>query len=292
MGMLILRLLLVAVVSLADLSSAVLTNHTVDDADARILYVGNNSLQCIGTCIGEGWDSSKLYNGTVTVTLASTVAAFRFIGSGIYVYFSSPGTTLPSATDPYAELATIRLTSSALAIQNATVDMNIAPSLGGKYSILVYGTTMPADSYVLTIFSGPYALDYLVYTSDDIVSTTPTPPISSVTPNDSHPSLTPSSTSTSTLPNSGGGSASPPTMAVSKRNPIGAIIGGTVGGLLLLLATLLALFFYRRHRRAKDETDSRLQYWACSSTAGTSWRGVVYNFGISPSGRTGSAAAG
>ncbi|KAJ7066848.1 hypothetical protein B0H15DRAFT_872242 [Mycena belliarum] len=256
MGMLILRLLLVAVVSLADLSSAVLTNHTVDDADARITYKGNTSLQCIGTCVGEGWDGSKLYNGTVTVTLASTEANFRFVGSGIYVFFSTPGTAIPTAAEPYAESATIVLVTNGAAAQDVTLDMKVAPSFGGNYSILVYGTTMPAGTQVITISSGPYALDYLVYTSDDIETTTSTPPISSVTPDNSHASLTPSSSST--LPISSGGSVSPPTTAGPKRNPIGAIIGGIVGGLLFILATLLVLLLYRRHRRGKEEPSSDL----------------------------------
>lgn len=42
------------------------SNFTVDDADHRMAYGGNITDRCIGICVGDGWDPTKLYDGTVT----------------------------------------------------------------------------------------------------------------------------------------------------------------------------------------------------------------------------------
>ncbi|KAJ7673965.1 hypothetical protein DFH06DRAFT_752019 [Mycena polygramma] len=242
-----------------------MSNFTVDDTDLGILYVGNTSEQCIGVCLGAGWDQSKLYDGTVTVVQEqSTVAHFSFAGTAIYVYFSAPANTVGTTQN-----AVFLVDGESDTQQIST--FQIPPTQSGNYSILVYSMTMEDGYHVITITNGNFALDYLIYTSNgtpiitDSAPTQPSSTSSSALPSSqtsstflpSSPVVLSSSslssansfslTSSSSLPMTS--AADSQSFATTRKTPVGVIAGASVASVVVALGVLVALLLYCRARK-------------------------------------------
>ncbi|KAJ6502804.1 hypothetical protein C8R47DRAFT_1251574 [Mycena vitilis] len=140
-----------------------LSNITVDDADPQMIWAWNGdtpeAVHCTGACLANGWDTSKLYNGSVSVTQEDTVAQYRFVAlaesgprdCGIYLFLCTRKCRVYHANALFL------------------VDGDIATQTG-NYGILVYSVTGLEDKlHILTISEGPFSFDYLTYTQ---VSTT------------------------------------------------------------------------------------------------------------------------
>ncbi|KAH8825922.1 hypothetical protein DL96DRAFT_1610253 [Flagelloscypha sp. PMI_526] len=88
-------------------------------------------------------------------------------------------------------------------------------------------------------------VDYAVVDAEPTTTTSPTSQPASSSPATTSPATTTSPTITS-LP------ASATTTPPSPKPPIGAIVGGTIGGIALLLGLLLGFCFFRRRQQSKE----------------------------------------
>ncbi|KAH9897649.1 hypothetical protein C8Q73DRAFT_365518 [Cubamyces lactineus] len=255
-----------ATLSLSLVVSAILVNHTVDDQAVLspnvLTYTpaGNSWIPgqtCSSCLIPPGViDPSKAYDGTWFYTgEASTAMVASFTGTAVYVFNILPN-TVPS---------------------NAPTLTNLSFSLDGVYagqfvhipdstSTVLYNVSIFAASdlantaHVLTVsVQGENAshvlFDYLVYTTDE-----PEPQTSSTTP--------PTSAALPLVPSSSAPtSASPQPSPNTSSTPIGAIVGGVIGGIALLLLAALLFLLCRSKRRRHSESPggfvptSRGTYW-------------------------------
>ncbi|KAJ6483490.1 hypothetical protein C8R47DRAFT_563496 [Mycena vitilis] len=240
-------------------SPAVMSNFTVDDTDLGILYLGNTSEQCIGVCLGAGWDGAKLYDGTVTIVQEqSMVAHYSFAGTAIYVYFSAPANTVGTTQNAVFLVDGENNTQQVSTFQ-------IPPTQSGNYSILVYSLTMEDGYHVITIFNGNFALDYLIYTSNGtpiITDSAPTQP-SSTSSSQTSSTFLPSSpvvsssslSSTNSFSLTSSSSLSTTSAADSqafrntRKTPVSAIAGASVASAVVALGVLVALLLYCRARK-------------------------------------------
>ncbi|KAJ7676993.1 hypothetical protein DFH06DRAFT_1317591 [Mycena polygramma] len=190
-----------------------LSNITVDDADPQMIWAWNGdtpeTVHCVGACLANGWDTSRLYNGSVSVTQEDTVAQYRFVGTAVYIYFSAPASA-ESTTQ-----TALFLVDGDINTQSVST-IPIPASQAGNYGMLVYSVTGLEDKlHILTISDGPFSFDYLTYTQVSVVTSTvpqqtsPQPGDTSTPPPQTSPATSASPPTTSDLSTQSSPAASP-----------------------------------------------------------------------------------
>lgn len=283
------------------------TNVTIDDADPQVEYPPFQPWRQIQT------SNPKVKNGTLTELSVPGFLQFSFTGAHATVssqgsvsverhrYLSGTelwvyGTVMPTvqAKDKARIVAQFALggpsgvadtittfTSPALSQEGDGVLFWASGPLDlGYYQLLVNVTSASTDS--------PFAIDYLVYTKQQPLSSQPEDPFSvtesppatspvsvalSLTPLPSSASSTPSSTSILSSEPSVGSMSSPnstpqtvdssPNTSTSHSRHVGAIVGGVLGGVAFLAVVLICFLYWRRLRSRQSNLGSQGEDIAC-----------------------------
>ncbi|KAJ7934765.1 hypothetical protein B0H13DRAFT_1854761 [Mycena leptocephala] len=229
--------------SLFALTSAVLTNHTIDDqAPSGVVYLPagdrQTTLQDPGHAID--FDRTKLFNGTVSYFSDITnnnLIQVNFTGNAIYVFAA-----VPFGGDD------VTLGAQCLFLIDSVVVHEYSANSSGAYNISAYSNgSIPDGAHTLemelpSLLNGNvFALDYIVYTSND------SDPMGSSTSGHE------TSTSSSSGPSSGASTATQ-----NKRIHIPAIVGTVVAVIAAFLAGLLLCWraFRRRTIRRSSFSDN------------------------------------
>ncbi|KAJ7809317.1 hypothetical protein B0H13DRAFT_2479048 [Mycena leptocephala] len=242
------------------LAGAVPTNHTVDDANPQMAYASQNDTGAVGYGRPSG-----LINGADSAD-PEMVVLWKFVGSAVYIYFAAPINTVE-----YDQTAQFIVDGD----QETGVTVTTPPTTTGDYNILVFSMTgMANEGHVITISHGPFAFDYLIYTSDDpetsstetSTSTTNAVLPMSLTITSASPTIQPtteaprgissSSTQTALSVSTAEATVLPPQIIAGSKSHSAAIAGGVIGGVVLMAVLILALFVCRRRRPTKDSDSS------------------------------------
>ncbi|KAH0835494.1 hypothetical protein J3R83DRAFT_9161 [Lanmaoa asiatica] len=224
---------------------AALQNVTVDDAvltgpvvpqffPSASAWSTNNCTTC-----AVQPDPSLAYNGTwhettfIPANNEAPAIEFNFTGSALYIFFIMANNLS----------ATTTFTNVQFVLDNVVAPIpytsNISAPTGYQYNVPVYAN----DSLVSgqhTMAMQPFntgrdiliAFDYLIYSTD-----TSSP-------------VSPSTPTTSTSPSSSATSSGAQAQGTSSRQNIGAVVGGTVGGVAVVLLVTASLLCYRRYKRS------------------------------------------
>ncbi|KAJ7757332.1 hypothetical protein DFH07DRAFT_772815 [Mycena maculata] len=238
------------------LTSAVLTNHTIDDqAPTAIEYfppgtrntnidtpitAGDNIVQDFN--LTQLFDETVSYFPSIAINTPATINV-NFTGNAIYVFAAIPGISAPDSASLHVDGTTdCQFLIDGVAVGNFSTTVSAV----GSYNRSIYSNNaIPDGAHTLQIVvpvhhvngTNFFALDYVVYTSDDADPTS---------------SLGTSTSSTST-PSS---VIAASTASQKTATPIAAIVGGIAGGIAVLLASIILLFLCRRSRRQRTNESS------------------------------------
>ncbi|TFK22009.1 hypothetical protein FA15DRAFT_53638 [Coprinopsis marcescibilis] len=211
-----------------------MSTRFIDDRDPAVLY----------SPVG-GWDiggAPEEFNGTTSVARApGAVAVVRFIGTGIQVIGAVPARN-ESDINPISTYLVDSISTTAREFRGAQLD-----GQPRRNTTFYEVSDLPHGPHFLTItqVAGEIWLDYFAVFGEEPV----TP---SVTRSDSDISKT--------SIDSGPSQPAPPLPPAPQSNgpPIGAIVGGAVGGILVLVIVAVVFFFVRRKRNLRRQTSVRL----------------------------------
>ncbi|KAJ6608489.1 hypothetical protein B0H10DRAFT_524808 [Mycena sp. CBHHK59/15] len=267
--------------------SAAPTNHTIDDTSPLIQYLPDASGLCVG-CIptdefgGDIYDSTTLYNGTVTAVVGERTIAMNFVGTALRIFTAVPPDPVEVSTNGSVsnyragQTTVITLDGQRSGQESAEGSKFARQTAPGYYDNVLYSNnSMPDANHRLLIqvsAGDTLYLDYIIYASNDLDSTissstmpsspistetSPASPTESSSPIPSSPiassPIPPSPISSSPIPSALDASAS---QIVKKRLNIAAIAGGAVGGLAGILFIIIFLFLCRSHRKKLSAADT------------------------------------
>ncbi|KAF8155938.1 hypothetical protein B0H34DRAFT_659542 [Crassisporium funariophilum] len=226
----------------------------VDNDNAAFKYDGTWSRETGQFNAGSLPDGFPVGNSTHRTSTPGSTMTFRFSGTAASIYgifdWANIGRlaatyTLDGVTDAQNYVVT------AATPQHLNNDGQASNFLLFSYD------SLPSGDHTLVInvtncVSQTFMLDYITYSPSfsslaamPNLTATVTPPSSSSLPN---PSTSPSSTAPSTSQVSQN--------EISKKAPVGVIVGGVVGGLVLLALLAFLLIWIRKRRRAKSAQET------------------------------------
>ncbi|KAJ7081186.1 hypothetical protein B0H15DRAFT_803785 [Mycena belliarum] len=222
-------------------------NRTVDDFSPLISYSPASAVTHLDT---TGFEVPKLYNGTVAVMNASTVAqvnmTLKFTGTAIWLFLAKPATSDTFATSYNIFLDGVEVDEEVSVDQNEDADYGDG-ELGFFKDKLPLG---PHSIQLMASDGGTVFFDYARFTSNDPTLETTIPPVSA--PSTASTSSPGKAKTTTTLPASQSSAASTP-----KSTSHLAIIAGAAAAAILLLICALCLWFTLRHRRRPLATSTQ-----------------------------------
>ncbi|KAJ7469576.1 hypothetical protein FB451DRAFT_1176816 [Mycena latifolia] len=200
-------------------------NYTIDDASPLVQYRAPPLDRNL-----TGFNSSRLFNNTVTFVPAtaqdSPTISFNFTGTAFYIFVAYPSGHNESFTSGFIAR-----------IDDVPSGGWELPNTAPMYNYLTYhNRTLKNTFHNVTLQIQPeweLYFDYAIYTTGDP---------------DPTPGVPGSSTSSAAPLNTGGLSAA----SATKKVPVGAVVGGIVGG-VLFLALIATPFLLRRCARAKQK---------------------------------------
>ncbi|KAJ7764040.1 hypothetical protein DFH07DRAFT_1017029 [Mycena maculata] len=254
--------------SLLLLTSAVLTNHTIDDqAPTGVAYypatIRNTSLHNSFPGINDdlNFNGTQLYNGTISyfpskATNDTFIIDVNFSGNAIYVFaampsISSSDSNALSSKDP----ADCRFFIDGVSVFNYSTE-----EAQDSYNISVYSnSSIPDGAHTLRMtmpdgtFQGNFfAFDYVIYTAND---PDPTSSLGGSTSGGGGSSMSSFRTPSSSV------AAASVAAAVTERKtlPISSIAGGIAGGTAAFLAFGVGFLLCRRARRRRRKVSLDLE---------------------------------
>ncbi|KAF9014186.1 hypothetical protein BDQ17DRAFT_1419092 [Cyathus striatus] len=252
--------ILALLLCLLSFTLASLVNYTIDDTlgDSRTQQLpmyfpatGDvwEGILCYGSTIRP--NPSKAFEGTYTAatyryqSMQNASIIMEFEGIAIYVLF-----ILPNRQGPNADTTTmVNFTVDGQIIGNFThtADLSIDDIL---YNQTVFGMTGLSNGIHQLVISASdldinvyINFDYAIYTHVDDAD------VSSSASSSTDPTPLPMYSTSSVA-----GSNASESDSSSRSTPVGAVVGGTIGG-VILIGGMLAFFLWKRQSRRKDQDD-------------------------------------
>ncbi|KAJ6577935.1 hypothetical protein B0H19DRAFT_572690 [Mycena capillaripes] len=239
---------------------AALVNRTIEDSNPVVSYGATCSpSRCDKStmAIDAGQvtcDAPRGDNPTVTFVIGTgldCLITIPFIGTAVYAFLACPSGELEKCT---------------FGVDNDGGHPDIRPTDNVTFGLSYFNNSLPNGPHTLVITPfDSFEFDYIIYTSDDEVesvapsstskSTVPTPSSSRTSADSSSP---PPSSPLSSPPSSHSSLSStnlpvPPAASKTGKPPIGAIVGGVLGGLVfIIICTILVAIFRCGDRRRQN----------------------------------------